>query len=117
MDTATVLGVAVALALGGLTWLTASVYTKGQSMASIPRVPRRPGILALILGNLQDLANFRYHRTGFSWTQQCGEIARLRVLWTQVSLQFTALWPSFCLLPAATCSYADSDGCGPSHSH
>lgn len=81
---ATFFAVAVAICLGSLTWLVASVYLKGQSMASIPRVPRRAGLLGLLLGNLQDLADFRYHRTGFQWTQQCGEIARLRVLWTNV---------------------------------
>lgn len=113
-DTATLLAFTTAAAVGWLTWLIFTVYLKGQSMASIPRVPRQSGLLGFLLGDLFSLADFHYHRTGFRWTQQCGEYARLRVLWTQVCI---ARIPGVQVPPQQqipvhpTCNFADSHGC------
>ena len=87
----TMLPALIALAVAWLSWFVFDVYTKGKRLSSIPRVPRRTGLLGVVLGNLQDLTNKRYHRTSCYWTQRCGEVARLRVLWNQVRAQLSVV--------------------------
>ena len=96
----TMLAVVVTIVVALLSWFVFGVYDEGQKLSSMPRVPRPQGLAGLLLGNLQDLTNKRYHRTSFHWTQRCGKVARVRILWSQVRPTCSSpfRWPLILLL-------------------